>query len=211
VFGTKNSEKYSMNSETKKVSLVFATNNMHKLKEAKQILPPAYEILSLKDIGCDDDLPETGPTLEANAHQKARYIFDKFGMDCFADDTGLEVKALGGRPGVFSARFAGPGARSENNIEKLLTEMKGVDNRHAAFRTIIVLYFNNEEFLFEGKIQGTITEQVSGNSGFGYDPVFIPEGHSRTFSEMETHEKNKISHRAIALKGLNELLMQIRV
>lgn len=188
------------------IKIVFATNNNHKLKEVRQMLPKDIEILSLKDINCEDDLPETGNTLQDNARQKARYIFEKFGMNCFADDSGLEVDSLGGRPGVYSARYAGVNARSEDNITKLLFELKGKDNRKAKFHTVICLYMNDDVHFFEGEISGKITEQISGESGFGYDPVFIPEGESRTFSEMTEEEKNAISHRRKAIDLLIQFL-----
>ena len=188
--------------------LLFATNNTHKFKEASSILPSFFALLRLKDIGCFDDLPETGLTIKSNASQKARYVFEKYGMDCFADDTGLEVFALNGRPGVFSARFAGPNADSAENIEKLLIEMKGVKDRRAFFRTVISLFIDGKEYFFEGKIDGSLKEIPSGNKGFGYDSVFLPDGYEKTFSEMEEKEKNRISHRAIALKKLSDFLFK---
>lgn len=189
-------------------TLVFATNNSHKLKEARKLLP-FLTILSLQDIDCPDELPETGYTLKSNSAQKARYIHDKFGMNCFSDDTGLEVEALDGRPGVFSARFAGPSGNASANIEKLLVEMKEVENRKALFRTVVTLLIDNNEHFFEGHIDGTIAKTPSGTGGFGYDPVFIPAGSDRTFSEMTQEEKNNISHRAVAMKKLFEFLSQI--
>ena len=188
--------------------LLFATNNTHKFKEASSILPSHFTLLRLKDIDCFDDLPETGLTIKSNASQKARYVFEKYGMDCFADDTGLEVFALNGRPGVFSARFAGPNADSAENIEKLLIEMKGVKDRLAFFRTVISLFIDGKEYFFEGQIDGKIKEIPSGNKGFGYDSVFLPDGYEKTFSEMEEAEKNRISHRAIAIKKLSDFLFQ---
>jgi XTP/dITP diphosphohydrolase len=193
------------------MKIVFATNNKHKLEEVSKILPPAFEILSLKDIGCYDELPETGNTLEANATQKARYVFDKYGYDCFADDTGLEIEALDGRPGVYSARFAGPDCNFQDNIRKVLTEMKGEENRKAKFRTVIcLLRKNNSEtispVLFQGEVRGEILKEEKGTHGFGYDPLFIPEGFSKTFAEMDAVEKNAISHRADAVKKLAEFL-----
>ncbi len=170
------------------------------------MLPPDFQLLNLRDIGCTDDLPETGSTLKSNAIQKARYVHDKFGVNCFADDTGLEVAALDGRPGVYSARYAGNSADSSDNIEKLLTELKGVEDRRASFRTVIALIIANQEYLFEGIIHGTIAESASGSEGFGYDPVFIPDGFSKTFSEIGVEEKNKISHRSIATKKLVDFL-----
>jgi XTP/dITP diphosphohydrolase len=189
--------------------MVFATNNPHKFKEVKMILPEDFHLLSLRDIDCMDELPETGKTIVSNAYQKARYVHDKFGVDCFADDTGLEVAALNGRPGVYSARYAGERADSSDNIEKLLTEMKGVENRRAAFRTVIALLIGDKEYSFEGLVNGSITKKISGTKGFGYDPVFIPEGFTQTFSEMSDEEKNKLSHRGKAVGKLIEFLKTI--
>ena len=191
--------------------LVFATNNNNKLKEVKQLLPGSIEIWSLKDIESEDEIAETGSTIRDNAFIKARYIYEKFGMNCFADDTGLEVHALGGRPGVYSARFAGPGARSEDNIMKLLTEMKGVDNRKANFRTVISLMIDGEETVFEGRVDGVITESEMGTNGFGYDSVFLPDGFDKTFAQMTDAEKNAISHRGIAIKKLVEYLAGLKM
>ncbi len=191
------------------MKLVFATNNNHKLKEVKQLLPDSIELLSLRDIDCDDDIAETGSTIRDNAFIKARYIYEKFGMNCFADDTGLEVDALDGRPGVYSARFAGPSGRSEQNIEKLLTELKGIENRKANFRTAISLMIDGVETTFEGIINGAITSFESGDKGFGYDPVFLPDGYDKTFAQMSDIEKNSISHRGIAVKKLVEYLEKI--
>ena len=184
------------------LKLVFATNNLHKLKEVEQLLPPNVHLISLREIDGTDDLPETGVHLEDNARQKARYIHDKFGLDCFADDTGLEVEALDGRPGVYSARYAGPACNSEENIRKVLTEMNGIQNRKAKFRTVIALYINQQEFLFEGSVNGIITETSFGTEGFGYDPIFLPEGDTRTFAQRSLQEKNKFSHRSRAIQNL---------
>ena len=184
------------------LKLVFATNNLHKLKEVEQLLPPNVHLISLREIDSTDDLPETDVHLEDNARQKARYIHDKFGLDCFADDTGLEVEALDGRPGVYSARYAGPACNSEENIRKVLTEMNGIQNRKAKFRTVIALYINQQEFLFEGSVNGIITETSFGTEGFGYDPIFLPEGDTRTFAQMSLQEKNKFSHRSRAIQNL---------
>lgn len=178
------------------MKLVFATNNNHKLKEVRQLLPPGIEILSLKDIGCSDELPETGNTLDANAYQKARYIAEKYGWNCFADDTGLEVKALGGRPGVLSARYAGPACRASDNINKLLSELKNESDRSARFRTVIASVIDSEVNYFEGQVHGCITESCRGEAGFGYDPVFMPLDSEKTFAEMSPEEKNRLSHRA---------------
>jgi XTP/dITP diphosphohydrolase len=190
------------------MNLVFATNNPNKLREVSKLIPPGITLQSLKDIGCFDELPETGRTLVENARQKARYVHDKFGVNCFSDDSGLEVEALGGRPGVDSAIFAGNGATADDNIGKLLAEMKGISRREAVFRTVMVLYLGGEESIFDGSIPGTITEKKNGTGGFGYDPVFVPDGCDRTFSEMTPEEKNAISHRSIALNKLVEFLKQ---
>ena len=187
--------------------LVFATNNAHKLDEIRAILGDKIEVLSLKDINCDADIPETADTLEGNAALKAEYIYKNYGLDCFADDTGLEVEALGGAPGVYSARYAGgDGHDSEANTRKLLKELDGEQNRKAQFRTAICLIEQGEEHLFEGIVKGSIIEQKRGASGFGYDPVFMPEGYEETFAEMGNAEKNKISHRARAVEKLCEYL-----
>lgn len=187
--------------------LVFATNNAHKLDEIRAILSDKIEVLSLKDINCDADIPETADTLEGNAALKAEYIYKNYGLDCFADDTGLEVEALGGAPGVYSARYAGgDGHDSEANMRKLLKELDGEQNRKAQFRTAICLIEQGDEHLFEGIVKGSIIEQKRGASGFGYDPVFMPEGYEETFAEMGNAEKNKISHRARAVEKLCEYL-----
>lgn len=187
--------------------LVFATNNAHKLEEIRAILGDKVEILSLNDINCHADIPETADTLEGNAELKAEYIYTNYGLDCFADDTGLEVEALNGAPGIYSARYAGgDGHDSEANMKKLLTEMAGKTNRNAQFRTAICLIEKGNKHLFEGIVKGRIIEAKRGNSGFGYDPVFIPEGYNETFAEMGNTEKNKISHRARAVAALCEYL-----
>lgn len=191
------------------MKLVFATGNQNKLKEVKAMLPKGITLLSLKDIDSEDDIPETGATVAENASIKARYVSDKFGMDCFADDTGLEVEALGGRPGVYSARYAGPACDPADNILKLLTELKGETNRKARFITVIALRLGEKEYLFEGIVNGRITESVSGTGGFGYDPVFVPDGYTQTFAEMTSEEKNNISHRGIAVKELVAFLSKI--
>lgn len=186
--------------------IVFATNNPNKLKEIRQILGDNFNVLSLQDINCKEELPETQDTLEGNAIQKAKYVSDNYHVDCFADDTGLEVNALNGEPGVFSARYAGPQRNSEDNMNKLLDELFDMNDRSAQFRTVIALVENNEVKTFEGKVEGTIAEMKSGNAGFGYDPIFIPESYSITFSEMSAEEKNKISHRGRAVQKLVEYL-----
>jgi XTP/dITP diphosphohydrolase len=191
------------------VKLVFATNNKHKLEEVRKILPSSIELLTLDDIGCMEPLPETGNTFEHNAAQKARYIHDKYGHDCFADDSGLEVAALHGRPGVYSARYAGSENNSSANITKLLTEMNLEENRKAKFRTVIALMIGDQTTYFEGTIDGEISLSARGKNGFGYDPVFIPVGFHVTFAEMAPELKNRISHRAIAVKKLGEFLSAI--
>ena len=188
------------------MKLVFATNNQHKLDEIRKITNGLTEIVSLAEINCHDDIPETADTLEGNALQKARYIKKHFGLDCFADDTGLEVEVLHNAPGVFSARYAGPGHDSEANMNKLLQELQDKDNRKARFRTVIALILNGKEYLFEGIINGTITREKRGGSGFGYDPLFVPDNYSQTFAEMGNDIKNQISHRAQAVKKLTTFL-----
>lgn len=190
-----------------KKKLVFATNNAHKLEEIKNILGDKVEILSLADIDCHADIPETADTLEGNARQKAMYVYTHYGMDCFADDTGLEVDALEGAPGVHSARYASEkGHDSQANMEKLLREMEEKNDRKAQFRTIISLIKKGEEKQFEGVVRGEILRERKGNSGFGYDPVFRPEGYDKTFAELGNEIKNKISHRARAVAALCEYL-----
>ena len=191
-----------------KKKLVFATNNAHKLDEIRAILGDKVEVLSLKDIHCEADIPETADTLEGNAALKAEYIYKNFGLDCFADDTGLEVEALGGAPGVYSARYAGDAHNSEANMRKLLQDMEGIENRKAQFRTVFALIINGKEHLFEGIVKGEITKHRCGSSGFGYDPVFIPEGYTQTYAEMGNTLKNKISHRALATQKLCDYLSQ---
>ena len=185
---------------------VFATNNAHKLEEVKAIVGAKIEILSLKDIGCQADIPETADTLEGNALLKARFIYETYHLDCFADDTGLEVEALNGAPGVYSARYAGDAHNSEANMRKLLQELEGVENRRARFRTAFALILNGKEHLFEGIVNGHITPVRHGTSGFGYDPVFVPDGYTQTFAEMGDALKNKISHRAIGVQKLCKFL-----
>lgn len=187
--------------------LVFATNNAHKLEEIRAILGDKVEILSLNDIDCHADIPETADTLQGNAALKAQYIYDNYGLDCFADDTGLEVEALNGAPGIYSARYAGgEGHDSEANMKKLLSEMQNKDNRKARFRTVICLIEDGKEHFFEGIVNGSIIRERKGGAGFGYDPVFMPDGYSETFAEMGNDEKNKISHRARAVQKLCEYI-----
>lgn len=190
-----------------KKKFVFATNNAHKLEEVSAILGKKIELLSMKDIDCNVDIPETADTLEGNALIKARYIFENYHLDCFADDTGLEVEALNGAPGVYSARYAGNAHDSEANMKKLLKEMENVKNRRARFRTVFALIINGKEHLFEGIVKGEIIKNRKGTSGFGYDPVFVPEGYSQTFAEMGNELKNKISHRAMATQKLCHFLL----
>ena len=189
-----------------KKKFVFATNNAHKLEEVTAILGDKIELLSMKDIHCHADIPETADTLEGNALLKARYIFENYNMDCFADDTGLEVEALNGAPGVYSARYAGDAHNSEANMRKLLQDREGIENRKAQFRTVFALIINGKEHLFEGIVKGEITKHRCGSSGFGYDPVFIPEGYTQTYAEMGNTLKNKISHRALATNKLCNFL-----
>ena len=186
--------------------LVFATNNQHKLEEARAITGGKFELLSLADIDCHDDIPETAPTLEGNALIKARWIFDRYGFDCFADDTGLMVDALGGEPGVLSARYAGPGHDSEANMRKLLANMEGKADRNAHFSTAVALILDGKEYLFEGRVDGTIASEPGGENGFGYDPVFVADETGRRFAEMTSEEKNSISHRGRAMRKLAEFL-----
>ena len=189
------------------MKIVFATNNQHKLSEIRQILGNKVEVLSLKDINCDVDIPETGTTLEANALQKAQYIYDHYQMNVFADDTGLEVEALGGAPGVYSARYAGgEGHDSEANMAKLLQELGKNNNRRARFRTVIALIIQGQVHEFEGIVNGEIIRERRGGEGFGYDPIFQPEGYDKTFAELGVEVKNQISHRARATQKLAEYL-----
>lgn len=190
-----------------KRKLVFATNNAHKLEEVAAILGDQVELLSLNDIGCQADIPETAETLEGNALLKSSYIYKNYHLDCFADDTGLEVEALNGAPGVYSARYAGgEGHDAQANMLKLLHELDGKENRKAQFRTAISLILDGKEYLFEGVIKGEIIKEKRGDSGFGYDPVFMPEGYDRTFAELGNDIKNQISHRALAVQKLCEFL-----
>jgi len=191
-----------------KRKLVVATNNAHKLEEISAILGDEMELLSLKDIQCFDEIPETANTLEGNARQKAEYIYRNYGMDCFADDTGLEVETLGGAPGVFSARYAGDGHDSKANMQKLLQELKGKENRKAQFRTAICLIMEGKEYQFEGIVKGEIIKEKRGGAGFGYDPIFTPEGHDLTFAELGNEIKNTISHRARAVEALCKFLKE---
>jgi XTP/dITP diphosphohydrolase len=183
-------------------SIVFATANPHKVREVKEMLQGKFQIASLKDIGCEEDVPETSPTIEGNALQKARYVSQHYQVDCFSEDTGLEIEALNGEPGVFSARYAGPARDAEANMNLVLEKLKGKSNRNARFKTVIALILNGEEHLFEGIVEGVILKEKRGNDGFGYDPIFQPLGYHSSFGEMPSAEKNKISHRARALEKL---------
>lgn len=192
-----------------KKKLVFATNNAHKLAEIREMLGDKIDILSLEDIGCHDDIPETADTLEGNALIKAKHIYDRYGTDCFADDTGLEVEALGGRPGVHTARYAYPDRHDPvANTKKLLAELKEKNNRSAQFRTAIALIEKGTTQMFEGVVKGHIATEERGSEGFGYDPVFVPEDYGKTFAELGTETKNTISHRARAVKKLAEYLLK---
>ena len=188
------------------MKLVFASNNLNKIAEIKQMLPKEIELLSLEDIGCTEDIPETANTIEGNAILKANYITEKYGFSCFADDTGLEVDALNGEPGVFSARYAGEQKNANDNMNKLLENLKNKSNRKAQFKTIIALNINEKQFLFEGIIKGDIISEKRGTKGFGYDPIFVPEGFTSTFAEMAMSEKAKLSHRGIATRKLISFL-----
>ena len=188
------------------MKLVFATNNLNKLAEVQKMLPNSIELLSLKDINCFDEIDETETTLEGNAKLKADYITTKFGYNCFADDTGLEVESLDNKPGVYSARYAGLENNSGKNMQKLLSELKDKINRKAQFRTAICLNLNNKQFIFEGICKGEITTEKQGKKGFGYDPIFKPNGFNNSFAEMTSEEKNTISHRGIAIQKLVSFL-----
>lgn len=188
------------------MKLVFASNNKNKIAEIKQMLPKTIELLSLEDIGCTEDIPETADTIEGNAILKANYVTQKYGYPCFADDTGLEVEILNGEPGVYSARYAGEQKNADDNMNKLLNNLKDKKNRMAQFKTIITLNINNEQHLFEGIIKGEIISEKRGIKGFGYDPIFVPKGFSTTFAEMEMSEKAKLSHRGIATRKLISFL-----
>jgi XTP/dITP diphosphohydrolase len=188
--------------------IIFATNNKHKLEEVKAILKNDFEIISLSEIGCNEEIPETADTLEGNATLKAKFVFEKYRLDCFADDTGLEIEALNGRPGVYSARYAGEPSNPKNNVAKVLNEMEGQSNRNARFRTVICFIENGEYHYFEGIIKGKIADKPEGINGFGYDPVFIPNGYELSFAEMNLDTKNSISHRALAIRQFTNYLKQ---
>ena len=188
------------------MELIFATHNQHKTEEAREIAASYIQIKNLKDIGCFEEIPETADTLTGNALQKAHYVQEHFHVNCFADDTGLEVEALDGRPGVYSARYAGEHCSYQDNVVKLLREMKGKTNRKACFKTVIALILDGKEFLFEGRVDGQIIEDQRGMSGFGYDPVFLPDGFDHTFAEMSEEGKNSISHRGRAIRQMMDFL-----
>lgn len=188
------------------MKLVFATNNKHKLEEISRMLGERFEIVSLEEIGCCEEIPEDYETLQENALEKARYVKEHYGYDCFADDTGLEIEALGNRPGVYSARYAGPAKDSQANMRKVLEEMEGEHNRKARFRTVIALIWKGREYSFEGEVRGEILTARQGQTGFGYDPIFRPDGYKESFAEMPMDEKNSISHRGKAVKKLVDYL-----
>ena len=188
------------------MELIFATHNQNKVKEISAILPSEIKLKSLDDLNFTNQIPERSKTLKGNALIKVRTIFNEFQRDCFADDTGLEVEALNGAPGVYSARYAGNKKRDEDNIYKLLKELRNHDNTKAQFRTVIALIYNHKEFIFEGIIKGKIIKEIKGGNGFGYDPIFQPENHLLSFAELSTEKKNKISHRAIAFRKLIDFL-----
>jgi XTP/dITP diphosphohydrolase len=188
------------------MELVFATNNNHKLRELQQILGDHFQLLSLSEIGCVEDIPEESPTIEENSMDKAVYVYEKYGKNCFADDTGLEIDALDGRPGVYSARYAGDDKDMDKNIEKVLMELKSQKNRKARFKTVISLILDGKKYQFEGLVYGKIIDDKRGTNGFGYDPVFIPDDYDITFAQMTPDIKNTISHRGIAVQKLVEFL-----
>ena len=190
--------------------LVFATNNDHKLRELRQILSTEFELLSLDDINCTDDIPETGTTLEVNASQKSFYIWDKYGINCFADDTGLEIEVLGNEPGVYSARYAGEDKSATANMLKVLEKMENKTNRKARFRCVVSLIIDGKEKQFEGIVEGKILTEKHGEAGFGYDPIFMPDGYNLSFAEMNANDKNQISHRGRAVMKLVDYLNSIK-
>ena len=190
-------------------TLVFATNNKHKLHEIRKLTGDSFKILSLSEINCFDEIPEDAETLEENSLSKAMYVYTRFNLDCFADDTGIEIHALGGKPGVISARYAGPECNADNNIDKVLSELSGLTDRSARFRTVISLIIDGKVSYFEGIVNGRIIESRRGTSGFGYDPIFMPDGYDRTFAEMDLDLKNQISHRGIATTKLIDFLKRL--
>jgi XTP/dITP diphosphohydrolase len=193
----------------KTMKLVFASNNKNKIAEIQQLIGDKFEIVSLEDIGCTEDIPETAETIEGNAILKAQYVYDKYGLSCFADDTGLEIDALQGEPGVYSARYAGEQKNADDNMALVLQKLENKTNRSAQFKTVIALNFGSEHFLFEGIVKGTITPVKRGNEGFGYDPIFQPEGFDVTFAEMSMQQKATISHRGKAVEKLVNFLKRM--
>ena len=192
------------------MKLVFATNNVHKLNEIRNLAGSNFKIVSLSDMGWVDEIPETGKTIEDNASQKAFYIYEKYKFDCFADDTGLEIEALDKRPGVYSARYAGESCNFDDNMNKVLTELQGITNRKACFRTVISLVIQGKEVRFEGRVDGVILNEKQGEKGFGYDPIFQPDGYKQTFAEMPLELKNAISHRGLATQKLITFLKNLK-
>lgn len=188
------------------MEIVFASNNAHKLEEVRSKLPKEFTVLSLKDVLGDVDIPETGDTLDENASIKSRYVFERTGKNCFSDDTGLEIAALNGEPGVYSARYAGEGCSFQDNMDKVLGKMEGAEDRSACFRTVISLILNGEEHFFEGRVDGEILTEEHGEEGFGYDPIFRPDGIEESFAEMTMEQKNEISHRGKAVQKLVDFL-----
>jgi len=188
------------------MKIVFATHNKNKLKEVREILGNNFQVLGLDDINCFEEIPEPYPTIEENAAQKSFYVYNKYGFDCFADDTGLEIEALNGEPGVYSARYAGENVDFEQNMNKVLSKMKGEKNRKARFKTVFSLVISGKEIAFEGLVNGIISEEKHGEKGFGYDPIFVPDGYDKSFAQMSSQEKNEISHRAVATKKLENYL-----
>ena len=189
--------------------LVFATANQNKVREIQQMMGDAYNFQSLIDIGCHEDIPETQPTIEGNALQKARYVYEKYGANCFSEDTGLLIDALNGAPGVYTARYGGPQKNPEDNMNKVLKELKGVKDRNAHFKTVIALIIDGNEYTFEGIAAGTICHERTGSGGFGYDPVFMPEKSNKSFAQMSAREKDSISHRGKATAKLKEFLRSL--
>ncbi len=188
------------------MELVFATHNRHKLEEAVAIVGASFDVKGLTELGCFEEIPETADSLLGNALQKAEFVHQKYGVNCFSDDTGLEIEALDGRPGVYSARYAGPDCNFADNVRKVMSEMQGVTNRKACFKTVVALILNGERYFFEGRVDGEIIHEQRGASGFGYDPIFRPIGFEQTFAEMDETAKNAISHRGIAMQKLADFL-----
>lgn len=192
-----------------KTKLIFATHNLNKATEIQGLLPDFIDILTLKDMDCNEDIPETSATIEGNAIQKAQYVYNKYQINCFADDTGLEIEALNNEPGIYSARYAGPQRNSEDNMALVLERLKGEENRNAQFRTVIALIIDGEIRTFEGIVKGEIRKRKKGSNGFGYDPIFEPENTGKSFAEMELEEKNKYSHRSRAIAKLSSYLKEL--